>query len=210
MALEFVAAEYGGVYEYACKYASLGWRLLPVRGKRPTLKNWPVTATGDAATILKWFHESVSIGVATGLRSGIVVLDIDPRNGGDTTLCRLEQQLGALPHTVIARTGGGGNHLVFRWFDGAKSTSIKGIDFLADGKMFVVAPSIHPETGAMYQWESCPFEHRIAELPEAWKRRFSQRGEDHPKVESAVREGSRNAHRVIVKSGVRRLDHATC
>ena len=49
-----------------------------------------------------------NIGVATGSRSEIWVLDIDPQHGGDVTLTKLETEHGLLPTTVEARTPNGG------------------------------------------------------------------------------------------------------
>ena len=60
-----------------------------------------------------WWKESpnANIGIATGSEAGILVFDIDPRNGGKETLARLKKELGPLPDTVTVLTGGGGRHL---------------------------------------------------------------------------------------------------
>ena len=42
------------------------------------------------------------------------MLDIDPRNGGAKSLKRLKEELGPLPDTITAITGGGGRHLIFK------------------------------------------------------------------------------------------------
>jgi hypothetical protein len=55
-----------------------------------------------------------NIGIATGAASGIVVLDVDPRHGGDDTLAGLEEQHGSLPRTWRFLTGGGGEHILFQ------------------------------------------------------------------------------------------------
>lgn len=187
----------------AVRYCSLGWRLLPVSGKRPQLKDWPNTASNNPFDARRLFSRDCNIGVATGEGSGIVVLDIDPRNGGNETFAQLERELGDLPPTVKAMTGGGGVHLVFKWFDGAKSTSINGVDFLAGGKMFVVSPSIHPATGAIYEWAINPFDAAFAELPRAWQKRFSAQ----PLCESLfvvpVQQGARNDYLASVAGRLR-------
>ncbi len=179
--------------DMAQRYAKLGWRVMPVNGKRPTLKDWPNKATCTTHEVNKWFNRDCNIGIATGKGSGIVVLDVDPRNGGEVTLKRLERQLGTLPATVRAATGGGGSHLVFKWFSGAKSTSQDGLDFLADKKMFVAAPSIHPKTGARYQWLSTPFNSPILELPEPWKIQFSNTN-SKVSASTCVTTGKRHSH----------------
>lgn len=54
-----------------------------------------------------------NVGIATGPASSLVVLDIDPRHGGDDSLADLQSEHGALPLTVTALTGGGGQHHYF-------------------------------------------------------------------------------------------------
>jgi len=46
--------------------------------------------------------------------TGQIVLDIDPRNGGEVTLELLTAEYGTLPDTVTVLTAGGGKHLYFR------------------------------------------------------------------------------------------------
>ncbi len=55
-----------------------------------------------------------NIGVATGSASGVVVIDIDPRHGGDREFAKLKQRFGLLPRTLTCDTGGGGQHYYFR------------------------------------------------------------------------------------------------
>ena len=49
-----------------------------------------------------------NIGIATGKKSGIIAIDVDPRNGGRKTLEKLTSKLGAKGGTVTILTGGGG------------------------------------------------------------------------------------------------------
>src|SRR5262249_45455467 len=104
--------------------------------------------------------------------SGIVVLDIDPRNGGDDTLDELEAEHGKLPQTVEVITGGGGRHLYFQHPGGKLVGKLvaklgNGIDVQADGKYVVAPPSIH-ESGERYVFEasSGPDDVEVAALPE--------------------------------------------
>src|SRR5262245_25088775 len=71
------------------------------------------SASKAPATIEHWWTcvPRANIGLATG---GVVVLDVDPRHGGDRSLADLEAKFGALPSTVRASTGGGGQHIYFR------------------------------------------------------------------------------------------------
>ena len=89
--------------------------------------------------------------------AGILVLDIDPRNKGNETLARLKKELGPLPDTVTALTGGGGRHLIFKHplFPVRKDTSGKvfgpGVDVLSDGCIMIAPPSLHA-SGKRYRW----------------------------------------------------------
>jgi len=152
-------------------YAELGWHVIPVNGKRPVIKNWPNSASINKNQIQQWFPKYTGIGIVTGKKSGLVALDIDPRNGGELSFKRLEETLGRLPRTITAATGGGGWHYLFRWFPGIKTARpAEGIDFQhTSGKMIVAAPSTHPDTGALYEWTVSPLEAELADLPTAWK-----------------------------------------
>ena len=83
-------------------------------GKHPSTPHGVKDATTDPEQIKSWWAASpdANIGIATGSESGILVLDIDPRNGGAESLKRLEKELGPLPNTVTTITGGGGQHLI--------------------------------------------------------------------------------------------------
>ena len=69
----------------ALRYARRGWRVFPVTpgSKAPLIKKWPDLATSDPRTIKGWFHRwpDANVGICTG--NGLLVIDIDPRNGGD-------------------------------------------------------------------------------------------------------------------------------
>src|SRR5580700_1544304 len=68
-------------------------------GKHPLTVNGIKNATTDDTWIRTWWEEfpEANIGVATGAPSGIVVLDIDPRHGGDKSLRELENKYGPMP-----------------------------------------------------------------------------------------------------------------
>jgi putative DNA primase/helicase len=100
------------------------------------------------------FRHPRNIAVACGDPSGgLVVLDIDPRNGGDETLARLIATHGPLPPTLTIRTGGGGKHYWFKDTDGAIPATFKGgpgVDVLSTGSIAVCPPSVH-HTGGLYK-----------------------------------------------------------
>ena len=155
-----------------------------------------------------WWTASpnANIGIAAGSKSGIIVLDIDPRNGGYKSLKRLKEELGPLPDTVTARTGGGGRHLVFKYpsFAVRKDTSGKkfgkGVDILSDGCIMVAPPSRHV-TGKRYRWKEGKSYRDLepATLPKTWLDRLrrsgsAESGKDNPSAQTDGRilEGQRN------------------
>jgi putative DNA primase/helicase len=99
-----------------------------------------------------------NVGVATGSRSNIVVLDVDPRSGGLEALEDLKTRIGDLPATLSVRTGSGGSHFYFRPRDGevlsnSASKLGPGLDFKAENGFVVAPPSLHV-SGNRYSWIS--------------------------------------------------------
>ncbi len=89
--------------------------------------------------------------VLTGVRSGILVGDVDPRNGG--TLDAL-WGLGWPQETPIALSGGGGWHVYVACpSEGLASVDsyATGIEVKANGKLVILPASLHP-SGQRYRW----------------------------------------------------------
>lgn len=96
--------------------------------------------------IEEYFGKNSNIAIVTGKISNIIVLDIDPRHGGDETIKDLP-----IPDTVTAETGGGGLHYYFKYPDGFEDIpnfqnikELPGVDLRADGGYIISAPSLHP------------------------------------------------------------------
>lgn len=147
---------------YALAYAAMGWHVLPLepRAKAPLGRLVPRgmhDATTDPETIRGWWqrHPQAGVGIALA-QSGLVAVDVDPRNGGTDTFEQLQAAHGSLRSEVMAYTGGGGEHHVFLVPHGAAislpGTLGAGIDLKANGYI-VVEPSIHP-SGKQYGWEA--------------------------------------------------------
>ena len=77
--------------DYALRYVALGWWVLPCdREKRPLPGHSLLTATNNPARVRAIWTQHPEAGVAVSCaRSGLVVMDVDPRNGGYETLARL-------------------------------------------------------------------------------------------------------------------------
>jgi hypothetical protein len=150
--------------EYAIWYAKRGWNVVPIPPgfKYPRgIDKWEEKANTDIARITRYWtkHPDHGVGIATGPSSGIFIVDIDPRDGGDDSLAALEAKYGELPDTVEAVTGGNGRHIVFNWptegeiRNSASGVLGVGIDIRGINGQFIVAPTIHPETKQHYMWE---------------------------------------------------------
>ncbi len=121
--------------EMALDYAARGlpvfpvYRVIPFRGRfvcfciQAQRCTNPGKHPDDAAWSERCHHGSRhgprAVGCAPNANLGIacsrtcVVLDVDPRHGGDVTLDQLQRRHGALPITWTAKTGGGGWHYFF-------------------------------------------------------------------------------------------------
>jgi hypothetical protein len=161
--------------------ASRGWPVFPVwwvedgrcacgkadcrhLGKHPLGLLVPIgrnSATTHQEVIKVWRGEysKANIGIATGKESGLVVVEVDPRHGGNESKKKLEL-LGNFPYTPTAYTGGGGEHIFMAYpGNGQKIKSRNywwpGIDIKADGGYIVVTPSNHI-CGDSYSWKIPP------------------------------------------------------
>lgn len=173
----------------ALSYVRRGWSALPEHtigpdgictcnrpscdkpGKHPRGDTWGQFQAKIAAEteVRLWFKRwpAAGVGIATGAVSGLVVLDVDPRHGGDESL----KDLGPLPDTVTAITGGGGQHLYFAHPGGMvknRSGFLPGLDIRGDGGQVVAPPSMHA-SGRQYEWEPgyAPGEMALAPIPPA-------------------------------------------
>ncbi|MGJ0510347.1 MAG: bifunctional DNA primase/polymerase [Methylocystis sp.] len=153
-------------------YASLGFHVFPLHFMRadgccscgkPDCANaakHPLTRYGqnDASTnvsrIRYWWTRwpSANIGLHCK-RSGLVVIDIDPRNGGDVTFTALESAHGDIASPLTSNTGGGGKHILFAAPDyvaripGALGD---GVDVKHNG--YIILPPSNHKSGGHYQW----------------------------------------------------------
>lgn len=171
--------------EEALSYAKRGWHVLPVHGvadgrctcgdpacgspgKHPRIVGWPTEASTDAEVIRGWFGRwpDSNVGIATGRGSGFWAVDVDaPREGrpadGRATLASLESRHGRLPACPRVRTGGGGEHLLFRLPCDRevpnRTGPLPGLDVRGEGGFVVAPPSVH-SSGRRYEWEVRPQE----------------------------------------------------
>jgi hypothetical protein len=125
-------------------------------GKAPLTYSGFWDATMDARRIKAWWNRwpYANVGVPTGERSGLLILDVDPRDDGLESLAALERTGGPLPATAKTRTGGGGVHVFFRYPAGERVRNSTGrlgpgLDVRGEGGYVVVPPS---RTRGAYEW----------------------------------------------------------
>src|SRR6185312_2532469 len=113
-----------------------------------------------AAVLREWWRQwrHANVGIVTGARSGLVVLDVDAQHGGADSLVELQRRYGRLPETLRVATGGGGEHWYYRHpgadillRNAAGLDKQPGLDIRGDGGYVVAPPSWHA-SGARYEW----------------------------------------------------------
>lgn len=146
--------------EYARSYARLGFYVLPIKpgDKTPVISRWQDKSSKDLTCIEHWWSKepNSNIGIHAG-KSGLVIIDVDPRNGGLKSFARLKNELqncGCLS-TYQVESGGGGLHLYYA----AKNLNLlrnldlgSGIDLIYGNKYVIAPPSVHP-SGGIYEWK---------------------------------------------------------
>lgn len=142
-----------------------GWPIIRLFEKRPIDKGWTDSGIVSAKTARHWATKH-NIGIRTGSVSDLIVIDEDPRNGGDAKKLNL-------PNTVIVATGNGGHHFYFRipknmTVQNSNGLLAPGIDIKCENGQVVFVGAVHPDTGNTYRWLEghSPHEVEIAEFPE--------------------------------------------
>ncbi|MBK8100639.1 MAG: bifunctional DNA primase/polymerase [Planctomycetes bacterium] len=130
--------------------------------KHPRLKEWSKDLITDerAATTAWGRYPNANVGLCP--REDQIVLDVDPRNGGDATIGKLIDEFGDLTGPC-ALTGGGGRHYWLKLRSGIDiaiatpriNRSLKalgpGIDLRTCKNQVVAPPSMH-KSGHRYEW----------------------------------------------------------
>ena len=128
---------------------------MPLTLEKPLTSHGFKDATTAPEMIRKWWSRwpDANVAIPTGRVSGLLVLDVDPRNGGDENWKALITSNPPLPITAKQRSGGGGLHICFRYpATQAKTGALdRGVEIASDGHYILVAPSIHP-SGNAYAW----------------------------------------------------------
>jgi hypothetical protein len=179
-------------------------------GKHPVAKLAP-NGLKDASKLAdkvcyNFCDRTHNVAIATGQVSGIVVVDVDPRHGGNESLAALETEYGSLPKTWRSETGGGGQHIFFKHpgenLPNSASKLGPGLDVRGDGGYVIAPPSRHI-SGNFYRWpkQYRPSQTQLAPIPPWLLEKIMPRGKTTPTadrselqslLQDGVGEGERN------------------
>lgn len=172
-------AEQPRLVDHALDYARRGLEVFPVKAsnKAPHTENGMKDATTDPDQIGRWWRRWPDALIGCRIPEKFVVLDIDPRHGGDKTWAELESCYAPIPigRQHHSGRGDGGFHVwakrpagklqarpLHQWAQrnkvgapAGKRSWTSGIDILHHGHRYtILPPSPHPETGRPYEWDS--------------------------------------------------------
>ncbi len=122
-------------------------------GKTPATPHGFHDATTGPDQIAAWWNEHPHRNIGCRPPPGVIVLDIDPRHGGDDAMHKLITQHGPLAPTWVAATGGGGWHywLLANPAD-IRPKPFPGVEIKHwDNGYVCMPPSIHG-SGRAYRW----------------------------------------------------------
>ena len=148
-------ADSGPFASAAQELAEAGLAVIPCggeKGKTPKIKTKALRYRPTAETIKGWAerYDNANVGVLTGERSGVLVVDVDDAGVVDP----MTERFGQTP--LKASTPSGGAHLWYRW-SGERCSNLRrreglDVDIKGAGGLVIVPPSVRPSTGKPYAW----------------------------------------------------------
>jgi hypothetical protein len=138
-----LAPEVGSFLRYALAYGRLGFRVFPLKPgtEEPLIPDWQEKATWDEVQILEWWTEwpNANIGIATGQAKDVyfIVLEYDPRKGGDW---KKHLSAGMLSITFVTETPYGGRHFYYKTLEPIPSVELEPGVYLKGMGDYVAAP----------------------------------------------------------------------
>jgi hypothetical protein len=104
---------------HALALAEQGFKVFPITPlakSPPLIKDWQRRATTDPEIIKQFWLATPEANIGIHCE-GLLVLDIDPKNGGEESYAKLDMMYG-FPETMSVRTPSGGRHLYYRLPEG--------------------------------------------------------------------------------------------
>lgn len=133
--------------------AKQGFHVFPCipHGKTPLTQRGFHDATTDEERIRQWWslHPEANVGIATGEKSGIWVLDVDVKHGGADSLWKLQTEYG-FDYVPTVHTPSGGFHFYFQYVPNLKNKVgiLPGIDIRTEGGYVISPPSDKYRSGS--------------------------------------------------------------
>lgn len=144
------------IFDVALQYLRYGWNVLPLHGKRPSIR-WRAFQQYRVSEkhIQQWYRSGLfgNIGIVCGaVSNNLVILDVDSEQGYQA----LKQKFPNYISTYTVRTGSGvGYHLYWHVEQlpqtiRVKTPNLGNLELLSSGCQAVAPPSIHPKTDQPY------------------------------------------------------------
>lgn len=124
--------------------ARMNWAIFPLaeNKKIPITSDGFKSASKESSTVMRWWgrNPKLNIGVATGVVSGVTVVDVDVKNNAPG-MDSIKLIRGLTPKTFTVETPSGGYHLYYHSEGPIRSRNkfLPGIDIKSDGG-YVVGP----------------------------------------------------------------------
>lgn len=175
--MALVLGPIGELRGHALAYAETGLEVFPANPltKAPLTAGGMKDATTDPDQIAQWWDRHPTALIAHRIPPHIVVVDVDPRHGGNHVWAAIRDELGGFPITRVhvSGRGDGGGHIWWLRPDDKLTTRpldqwardrglgenlgnghwTAGIDLLHYGHRYtILPPSPHPDSGQPYQW----------------------------------------------------------
>ena len=183
--------------EAALGYVAEGFKVFPVKpDKKPLTEHGLKDATDTESGVTEFWKRWPKAGIGL-VTDGLFVVDFDLKSGGIKSKADIEAKYGSLPRTRAHRTGGGGEHHIYRQPNGnglRNTVSLAGhagVDIRANGGYIIMPPSPH-ESGNRYEvlddWEIQPAPEWLVTLATKEKQPAGAKLTGH-----LIPEGQRNA-----------------
>ena len=210
--------------QMAMSLAARGYLVLPVmpNKKTPACPHGVRDATRTADKIFIYFKDNqTNIALAPGKESNLLVVDIDPRNGGLESLEELQSLDKDEVYCGIQTTAGGGYHYYFSYDEEFSRTSkpMPGIDLLSNGNYAIISPSVIDGKYYELDEEQWILKRDLTPMPPMWKKKFlaAKKGRrlgleslvtSGPGV-NIIPEGARNSSLISLAGHLRRVGVST-
>ncbi len=144
----------------ALAYLQLRLAVIPLEpnGKRPLTRHGVKDASADPDEVRAWWQRWPSANIGVAVPAGVIVVDVDVRNGGLETAAEWEAKALDVPMATPRQvTATGGSHTLLQRPPGQlRGKAGPGVDILGTGRYIVAAPS--RIDGVKYRWTSPLYE----------------------------------------------------